>query len=440
MYKVNPIRHGYFLAQELCATGAEVLWRKFGNEQWVYSCAKDARPYFEHFKDKLNGVDFVPMVYQDQDIAGVVEVAKLAQDYAIDLWLGPRIYKQIDNLPVPPARFTSWMMDEKGLIHPAVRDVKRRPDIDRFNPDAVKWFREVYYDTFLKHFEPNLLHGLFWPEEHLGANLAVVSSFSAGQDYWHSPVYSDSSLEQWREYCRQHDVTHNNRTVDAFPVHAEEMEAQGKGKTKCYPGFTIGAPDGTRSYAELPRCTGVWRHWYNYLCHTFFKHWILPLSEQMHALNRNNPRWRGVVYFGLSQWLIPYERCAVAGRPAKIPLNGYQYGMNVELLAKHPAITYVIHEFGTDSYPRDMHEIHEVFLSLLGTHREKHGLMVHRLDDMSRAILPSEERERWGFIKRYAPEILSFYCLRRFFPHSGSFDSDGTRLFFEELTKYQSGI
>src|SRR3990172_9252762 len=86
-YRTTPLKHGYFLGQCLIATGPEVIWRRVGErEHWVFSSAEEARPYFEFFKDKVDGVDFVVYEYQDADIPAAVEVAKLAQDYPIDLW------------------------------------------------------------------------------------------------------------------------------------------------------------------------------------------------------------------------------------------------------------------------------------------------------------------------------------------------------------------
>lgn len=433
------VKHGYFLAQELIATGPEVTWRRVGNEGWVFASADEARPYFEYFNGKVDGVDFVPFEYQDADVPAVVEVARLAQDYSIDLWLGPRLYKQVDNLPTPPAKYVSWWMNESGRLSPAMRDVKRRPDVDRLNPEAMKWFMEVYYDKFLRHFEGGLLHGLFWPEEHLGANLSAPDHHAA--HYWNLPAYSDASLEQWRDYCRRNQVVDpEGRLVDKFPLHRPEMAAQGKGKTAYYPGFGVTVtPYGSR-YVEQPRCTGVWEHWYTYLRQTYLRNFIIPLSRQMHDLNKKNPRWRGVVYFGSTPWMLPYEcftdPLASSRGHAQASANGYQYACDLEGMARSPEIDYIIHEFRGPVGDR-MSYLHELFLELVGKEkRDRHGLLVHG-NDGGVPLCPREEVARWSFIKQYQPRLISLYPLSVFYPPHPVYDKTADAAFWRRLKAYQ---
>lgn len=436
-YQVKSVKHGYFLAQYLVATGPEVIWRRIGEgENWVFSSAEEARLYFEFFKDKVDGVDFVPYEYQDADIPGVVEVAKLAQDYPIDLWLGPRIYKQIDNLPIPPAKYVSWCMDEKGAFLPAMRDVKRRPDIDRLNPEAVKWLMDVYYESFLKYFDNNLLHGLFWPEEHLGGNLLYTPGYDP-ESYWCLPAYSDASLELWREYCKRNQVMHKDHLVDKFPVHKPEMVSQGRGKTCYYPGFGVVKPPYASRYVNLPRCEGIWAHWFRYLCHAYLNNFLVPLSRQMHELNRKNPRWRGVVYFGSIPWFLPYERFTDPYASSReVGGNGYQYAIDVETMARVPEINYIICEFRGIVADRMSYQ-YELFLELIGKdYKGREGLLVH--GDGRNPMCPKEEIARWEFIKHYQPRILSLFSLESFYPPLGPIhDKETTDTFFRRLASYQ---
>lgn len=189
-FPVLPVRHGYFLPQELVVTGAE--WRH--DPGWIFSSTVEARPWFEFFRGKLEAVEFIPFVYDACELAPVVEVAKQARDYGMDLWFAPRFFKQIDYYPYLPPRFCSRWMNEKGEMGFAMRDVKRRPDLDRMNPEAVSWFLQANEDLVLRHFPRDTLHGLFWPEEHLGANLAVSSMASDPSQYYWRPCFSDFCL------------------------------------------------------------------------------------------------------------------------------------------------------------------------------------------------------------------------------------------------------
>lgn len=52
MYKVTPVKKGYFLPQKLIVTGPEELWRRFQDyhaENWAFSSAQRATPFLKHF-------------------------------------------------------------------------------------------------------------------------------------------------------------------------------------------------------------------------------------------------------------------------------------------------------------------------------------------------------------------------------------------------------
>lgn len=444
MDNVTPVKRGYFLPQELIITGPEVLWRRFGlqGENWIFSSAQEATPFLKHFNGKLDAVEFIPFVYQPADIPAVVEVAKVAQDYAIDLWLAPRLFKQIDHFPIPPSKYHSWWMSENGAIRPAIRDVKRRPDIDRFNPEAVAWLMDVYYETFLKYFDQGLLQGLFWPEEHHGANLDTAAYYErAFIPYWCRPSYSDVSLELWRDYCRRHNVEHEGKMVDKFPVHKPEMVPNGKGKTAFYPGYNVTPrmPHGS-CYVTWPRNTGVWAHWDRYRCETFLKNYLVPLSRQMHQLNAHNPRWRGVVYFGSSWWTLPYEKfadpCASASLTGMFGAWGYQCAIDLEVLARAPEITCLIHEMnGLIADRLDYRQ--ELFIELTKGCGKPLGLMVHGDSGYGHPICPREELARWDFIKRWQPAMLSMYSVASFYPPHRYYDQAAAVDFWRRLKCYQ---
>jgi len=436
----RPVKHGYFLPQEMVVTGPDVLWRTVGEESWILSDLKQARAYLNYFSGKIDGVEFIPFAYALEDIPRVAEIAGLAQDYPIELWLGPRFLKQMDFYPAVPGKYCSWWMEPDGTMRPPTRHMARRPDLDRMNPEAVQWFMDAHEELFLKHFPPGTFKGLFWPEEHLGANLNTPPITNHGQLYFYRPSYSDYCLESWRAYCRKHDVCYRGKPVRQFPVPRPEMVSKGKGKTVFCEGFALPTPSRQARFVDYQRNTGVWTHFDQWRCETYLANWLRPLSRQIHRIYGKDKNWRGVLYFGSTPWLLPYEKFTDPHACERYFISsgmwGYQCGINLEALARAPEITYVLHEFrGTVHDKLDYY--HELFRRLVGKEAwRRHGMLIHATD--SGPLDPREEIHRWEFIKRYQPRVLSMYSLRYFYQPRDRRDAATATTFWNRLKSYQA--
>ncbi len=434
-YKVNPVCHGYFLPQELIVTGAE--WRHVPN--WSFTSVEEAQPYLDYVKEHVDGIEYIPMVYDQSELAPVIEVAKAASGMGIELWFAPRFFKQIDLYPYMPQEYNSKWMDETGKITHALRDVKRRPDIDRMNPDAVKWFLEANYECVLKHFPSDTLHGMFWPEEHLGANLNVMSTTSPHLYHWR-PTYSDYCLESWGEYCRENNVVHKDKLVDKFPVHQPHMVANGGGMTEYYPGFNIPQHFSFERYVDRPRNSGVWQHFDMWRCKTYLNNFLKPLSRQMHELF-NGPRWRGVVYFGSSGWTLPYEEFTNEYAVPPFYMGdapfGRQCGIDLPSIFEAPEINYVMHEYSHGIQDSYLAYWHELAIQIAGPHKDRLGLM-----SFSKASCPTLDPAvdivRWQYIKQAQPRMLSCYALDVYYLAQSPQDKKVASDFFRRLKAYQT--
>ena len=439
--KTATLKRGYFLPQDMVVTGPDVLYRTVGNEDWILSDMKRARNYLEYFSGKIDGVEFIPFTYEPEDIPRVAEIAKLAQDYPIELWLAPRFFKQMDFYPGIPGKYCSWWMEADGTLRPPCRHFERRPDLDRLNPEAVQWFMDAHEELFLKHFPPGTFKGFFWPEECFGANLNTPTNITHyGQLYFHRPSYSDYCLESWREYCRKNDVQYKEKQVKQFPVPRPEMASKGKGKTMFCEGFALPTPGCQARFVDYPRNSGVWAHFDQWRCETYLDTWLRPLSRQMHRIYGTDKNWHGVLYFGSTPWLLPYEKFTDPHACERYFVSsgmwGYQTGINLEALARAPEITYVMHEFrGTVHDKLDYY--HELFRQLVGPKAWKnHGVLIHSADHGP--LDPREEVHRWEFIKQYQPRVLSMYELSSFYKPRDRRDLAIAQTFWNRLKSYQA--
>jgi hypothetical protein len=127
-------------------------------------------------------------------------------------------------------------------------------------------------------------------------------------DYWRNATFSPRVLELWQDHCRTRGVTVERPSVDKFPVHSPAMANNGAGRTAFYPGWNM--PESVRpgqKFVDLQRPDGVWRHWYDFTCELSLDNWIARLAALANDANRSVKSWKGVMYFGLHQWSLPYE-------------------------------------------------------------------------------------------------------------------------------------
>ena len=235
---VSPIKHGYFVPQDIAIVGENSQWVAEGWPEWYHSDLAETRRQCEEWqKWPVDGLEFIPEVYQAEDIPGIVEHAKVVRDHGIDVWLCPRLLKSFAAFPLVPPRFTGKQLTDRGKIVTAVKLCSYRPDLDFFNPEAVDWLFESFHDLFLSRFPDEGYQGYIWPEECHGHSVVGRTTEKSLIPWWQRTAYSDYCLEQWREYCRAHDVHHLDKLVDRMPVDDPAMVADGKGKTAYYPGL-----------------------------------------------------------------------------------------------------------------------------------------------------------------------------------------------------------
>ncbi len=449
-YSVSPVKHGYFLPQDITAQGPATL-STISHPKWYHtyhSTVETARPQVKEWQRRgLDAIEYIPMVLAASDIPHVMDIAKLVRDHGIDLWLTPRLLKHFHPFPEVPEQFRGKQLSETGEIVTAVKGNSERPDLDFFNPQAVDWLFDCFQDLFLSRFAQDGYHyqGYRWPEEFHGHSL-VGRVVEAGLiPWWQRPAYSDATLKQWREYCQVHNVEYEGKVVDRLPVADPGMVSAGDGKTAYYPGLAALPEIVTAEVpvSEWPHNTGVWAAWDAFRCQTYMNNYLLRWSRKMHQANASNPTWHGVEYLGSSPWMLPYEQVTDPAWHWHTPAWGYQCGIDLEALGRAPEITYVTHEFRGRVKDNHLEQRHDLFLSLISQRaRQHHGIFVHceygRERDPNREPLEeNEERERWQFIKDYQPHILSMWSLAMLYPPMEACESIKIERFWQRLQAYQ---
>jgi len=296
-------------AQEECDVYllVQILSTYNSNEFGAVSKADEADRIFRNISGRVDGVEYETLFYSAADLAAHREIAELARDYGIELWATSwRLLERVRAFVSITPGYQAHRMLEDGTIIPA--EIDGRPLFDVLNHEAVSDFLVEYEKRYLKPFR-GLLHGYFFNED----VLVYLGNKKKGNndrfEYWNNPTYSPAVLDAWREYSRRNNVTFNGRLVDRFPVHRQDMVANGGGVTGYFPGYKV--PETVRpgqSFSELPRSEGVWKHWHEFIAGQFQEAWIDQIAASANGANADNPGWRGVIYFGLHHWSLPYER------------------------------------------------------------------------------------------------------------------------------------
>jgi len=423
---------GYLIVQGVATYNVS----RFG----AISTTAEAEELFSQIEGRLDAVEYESLFFGDHDMRAHEAIARVAAAHRVDLWTSTfRLLGRIRAFgPIRP-EFQAHVMESDGRIVPAEfgeEGQKPQPLFDVLNPEAVDWFLGEYRRKYFDRMK-GLLTGVFFNEDCL-PYLAQWKN-DRRYDYWRNATFSPRVLALWREYCRERDVTHDGRPVQKFPVHNPAMVLNGDDRTAFYPGWNVPEviqPD--QRFTELPRAEGVWRHWYDFTCGLFLKNWIGRMAGAANDVNRAEPCWKGVMYFGLHQWSLPYEE--VHDPQFTVPKAhrwgawGRQRGVDLEKLAAHPDMDIIICE----TYPpiaANLEGFVAEYARITRAAGKTFGVMLHRDDNWP--LKDDEEPRRWALIERYQPTVIARYPLGHMLPGDKLYSAEGEKLFAQGLEHYR---
>ncbi len=431
----GDLPRGYLLAQQVNTYHTS----KYG----AISTIEEAHDLFSSIKGKVNGVEFGSLFYSDADLKVHIEIASLATEYDIDLWgTTRRMTKRVRAFGGDPwledrPDFQAFLMEDDGTIVPF--EVENQKVIDVLNPEAVDWLIEQYREKYVEPLRGKLT-GYFMNEDSLSYP-DEVRSFE-GFDYWRFPVYSDAVLKRWRRYCFDNNVRVKGKLVTKFPIHEPTKVPRGEGKTEYFEGFVEVTPliAGTR-FIDLERHQGVWRHWFEFLSQSFVDGWIGRLAETFNDVNRDNPNWRGVMYFNMHGWSLSYEDIddpsLTVSEIHRWGAWGRLKGIDLVRVATHPEIDIVICETfppveggHLDDFVRE----HQRMVRIGG---KVFGVMLHR--DQG-PLTREEEEARWRVIRDYEPTVLTRIPLLQMLPSHEYFDPVLEGQFLKRVESYSGSV
>ena len=217
------------------------------------------------------------------------------------------------------------------------------------------------------------------------------------------------------------------------------MVANGDGQTAYFPGWDVPAKvlPGQR-FVDMPRAKGVWRHWYDFLCDLLLKNWIGRMAAQAQEINRSESIWKGVMYFGLHHWSLPYEE--VRNHKFTVPERhrwgawGRQRGIDLARLAAHPDIDILVCE----TFPPVAAHLEGYIAEYARITREAkktYGVMLHRDDHWPLNI--EEEAKRWAIINQYQPMVVTRLPLAGMLPGDERYNAAAEAVFSKGLTQYR---
>lgn len=401
------------------------------------STIEEADGIFRELSGRVDGIEYETLFYSTDDLRVHREIAGRARAYGIELWATSwRLPERIRALIEITPEYQAHRMLHDGTIVPA--ETNGKPLFDVLNREAVSNFLGEYKKRYLEPFK-GLLSGFFFNEDVLVYFGEMDRGNNNRFDYWNNATYSPAVLEAWKEYCRRNNVTFDGRLVDKFPVHRPEMVGNGGGLTGYFPGYNV--PEVVRpgqSFSELPRAEGVWRHWHEFTTGLFQSSWIDQVAAMANKVNEKNPEWRGVIYFGLHQWSLPYE--GITEKDFTVPSThkwgawGMQRGVDLEKMAASPHIDAIICE----TYPPVSANIGfyvDAFKKVAEKHGKGFGVMLHRDDDWK--IDMKEERMRWKLINDHSPSIVARYPLKNMLTWGKNFSGQAESLFDSEINKFR---
>ncbi|MBN1415578.1 MAG: T9SS type A sorting domain-containing protein [Bacteroidales bacterium] len=432
----NEIYKGYYFFQDVSSYNMSM----FG----AISTAAEADSIINVIsKHHVSGVEYGVLYFHPQDIAACIEVAKVFKESGIDLWLSSLNLQgnhHAFNNDVFPDQYRAYMMTPDGSIVPGfVHNVHSEEVIafDVMNPEAVNWFINRYKTVFLQPMVP-YTSGYFFNEDCL---------FYAGDqpnnsriNYWELAAYSDAVLQEWQKYCQAHSVTFNNEVVTKFPVHSESMVPNGGGKTQYFPGYNVpSVVEGGTQVVSLPRNTGVWAAWDDFVTSQYVKTWIGGISKAVYEVNLDNPDFKGVIYFGLHNWSLAYEEVTdptfIVDSFNKWVPWGTQRGVKLSKICALPYVDHIICE----TFPPISHNMYKfisIYKQIASKHNKTFGVMLHRDDNWGLDGWDMEV-DRWDAIQYFQPTIIARIPINRLFPTDQYYNEQKEMLFDERLLNYR---
>jgi hypothetical protein len=392
----------------------------------------------------VSGVEFGPAWFNSDDITATISVAEVFQSHGIDLWLtSGALQKCIRafNNDLFPDQYRANSMTSDGFIVPAsvcsLGSSEKVLAFDAMNPEAVSWFLDRYKQVYLTPLIP-YTSGYFFNEDCL--YYCNDRSNNSRINYWELPAYSDAVLSLWQEYCVNNSVTFNVEVVTKFPVHDESMVPNGGGKTQYFPGYNVppSVESGT-AVVSIPRDTGVWAAWDDFVTSQYIKTWIGGISEAVYQANFDNPYFKGVIYFGLHFWSLGYEEVAdptfVIDTYQKWVPWGTTKGVRLSKICELPYVDHIICE----AYPpihANLYKFISTYKQIIGDHNKTFGLMLHR-DDHGGLDRDDLESDRWAAIQYFQPTIIARIPIDLLFPSNTYYDKDKEALFDQRLHDYR---
>ena len=380
----------------------------------------------------VSGLEYTTLWFDTNDIQAHATIAQVGLARKIDLWASCGLAGRMQAFgPMPPEYHSSYMKPN-GQIVPTPGY-----NLDLLSPEAMDWFLPLYQSVYMEPMK-GLISGYFFDED----QLEYIWPFPANNDrfpYWYNATYSSRVLSLWQAYCAEQDVTYNDAPVECFPVHDPAMVSNGGGLTAYYPGYNVPAVvQPGQAFVSLPRAEGVWKHWFDFINEQFLKNWIGRLAKLANDVNRNESIWKGVLYFQLHPWGLPYEE--IKNPNFKLdPIQqwnaqGRQRGVALAKLARHPEIHHIVCE----TYPPVAANLDEFVGEWSRITREAHktvGVMMDRDDNWM--LNMTEEQARWGVIQKHQPTVIARFPVQRMMTTDQFYNAQVEEYIAQQLLQYR---
>lgn len=415
---LQDVPKGYYLVQSI-STYHKKEYGALSNQSDRPGEPTDATAAFAALRNAgVDGVEYEALWFDPMNVALHKALADTARIYGIDVWESDwRLQAKIQGgaFGLVPAEFGAVALQNDGSLQ-VISDEKGRFHLDVLNPAGVQWLldpeRRGSYGAFLREIAGSV-QGYFMNETKLAPLGGVV--WGQRPSYQRLPVYSQTTLRRWREYCLTHDIRDSRGAiVSSFPVDKPELAKPGQSYVQFIDGYAgaMKLSQGTK-IGDLTRDENVWNAWFEFLARAFTDTWISPLATLVDSLNAFSPRWRGVLYFQLINWALSFNdpllsETAPAGADGR-GLWARDHGVDLRLILSVPHIRYFVAESHPPTTPSTEHQL-SVLKQITRQSQREFGVMLHRDDQWS--LEEEEENRRWSVLSRLQPVIIAR------FPHS----------------------
>jgi len=446
---------GYFLGQEANSVSRDALFRRLSPHFAPFMSEDAAHRFFAQIEGRVDGLDYVNYWYSQQDGPWARRLAEIGRQHGVDMWAGIRWQKQFRDLPVVPAEHVAWTMDAQGNVAPALWE-QRNHLLDVLNPAAVDWLLDALEERYWPHVK-GVVNGLFLPETRIP--LFDFPYDPSGVKPWALHAYSPYVLGRWCEYCLRHDLRHQGRVIDRFPVprpdmaaerpealavtlHGIRMHADRSQNVYIPDDRPASVPTGT-PFVAIPAGTPLWLAWERFLCELYHDSFTHRVAARVNRLNAEVPDWRGVCAFNNDVTMLDYRDfrtpSARTGAARGYWPQGRRMGVDLHRMLDDAELTCFISE--TVQTVRDYRDSEENYLSrgleIARAHgrQDDYGFMIHYCCwDMDEA----EEALRWEMFHRYRPPVFSFYCIHLILTEGGPhYRAEAARRFWGRVEEYK---